>query len=180
MWCMSGPNSAQAYFSYARTRERTLQQGDLVLIHCNSYYGGMWTDITRTFCWGVSPTRKQQELYDIVFRARSAALGAIRPGVTGSEVDKAARSVIGSAGFGKAFKHQVGHGVGFNAIDHNSYPRIHPVSCDTLEEGMTFNVEPAIYIDGYGGLRHCDLVTVSKEGNELLTPFLNSFTPLNG
>lgn len=174
VWCMSGPNSAQAYFGYAQTRERTLQTGDLVLIHCNSHYNGMWTDITRTFLLADAPTRKEQELYSAVFQARSAALAAVRPGVAAKQVDRAARAVMLSAGFGDAFKHQTGHGVGFSAIDHNSYPRIHPSSSDTLEEGMTFNVEPAIYIDGFGGLRHCDLVAVGADGPELLTPFISS------
>jgi Xaa-Pro aminopeptidase len=61
--------------------------------------------------------------------------------------------------------------VGFAAIDHAARPRLHPVSEDVLEVGMVFNVEPAVYIDGWGGLRHCDMVAVTSEGAELLTPF---------
>lgn len=57
-------------------------------------------------------------------------------------------------------------------------PRLHPKSDDVLEEGMVFNVEPAIYIEGYGGIRHCDVVTVTADGMELLTPFQASVEEL--
>jgi Xaa-Pro aminopeptidase len=63
------------------------------------------------------------------------------------------------------------HGVGFAAIDDNAPPQIHPKSTDVLVEGMTFNVEPGSYIEGYGGMRHCDMVAVTRDGYELLTPF---------
>ena len=172
VWCMSGPNSAQACFAYARSRRRQLQRGDLVLVHCNSYYKGMWTDITRTFVLGGGPSGRQQALYDAVFRARSAALAAIRPGVRASHVDRAARKEMQTAGLGNAFKHQTGHGVGFGPISHNNYPRIHPASDDVLEEGMTFNVEPSAYIEGFGGVRQCDVVAVTGNGCEVMTPFL--------
>jgi Xaa-Pro aminopeptidase len=65
----------------------------------------------------------------------------------------------------------VGHNVGFSAISAEFPPRLHPASPDRLAEGMTFNVEPSIYIKGFGGLRHCDVVTVRADGPELLTPF---------
>jgi Xaa-Pro aminopeptidase len=91
--------------------------------------------------------------------------------VKGAEVDAAARNVLRERGFGPQFKHGTGHGVGYSAISANAKPRIHPRSEDTLEPGMTFNIEPAIYFEGYGGIRHCDLVTITESGFELLTPF---------
>ena len=75
-------------------------------------------------------------------------------------------------GFGDdAFPHGTGHGVGFAAIDHTARPRLHPAADDVLQPGMVFNVEPAIYLEGYGGLRHCDMVVVTPSGAEVLTPF---------
>ncbi len=65
-------------------------------------------------------------------------------------------------GFGDAFRHSTGHGVGFAAANANGIPRIHPKSSDVLEEGMTFNIEPAAYFDGYGGMRHCDVVACNS------------------
>jgi len=105
-------------------------------------------------------------------------LKAIRPGAKGAEVDLAARDALGERGFGPHFKHSTGHGIGFSAIDANAKPRLHPKSDDTLEVGMVFNVEPAIYFVGYGGIRHCDMVTVTESGAELLTPFQGSMDEL--
>jgi Xaa-Pro aminopeptidase len=131
---------------------------------------GHWTDITRTYCLGRIDDRKQ-EMYDAMFAARGAALAAIRPGVRASDIDAAARNILKDKGFGDAFKHGAGHGVGFCAINHTALPRLHPASADVLAEGMVFNIEPAIYIDGYGGMRHCDMVLVTPDGHELLTLF---------
>jgi Xaa-Pro aminopeptidase len=172
-WCMSGENAALAGAAYARTRNRKLQEGDLVLVHCNSYLDGYWTDITRTYCLG-EPDERQRAMCEAAFAARDAALQAIRPGARAADVDAAARAVLTERGFGRYFTHGVGHNVGFSAISSEFPPRLHPASPDYLEAGMTFNVEPAIYITGYGGLRHCDVVTVQETGVEVLTPFLSS------
>jgi len=167
--CMSGPNAASAYGAYARSRGRSIESGDLVLVHCNSHVDGYWTDITRTFCIG-PPHQRQREMYDAVFAARDAALKQIRPGAKAADVDHAAREVMQARGFAQAFKHPTGHGVGFAVIDHNAPPRLHPRSPDVLEEGMVFNVEPGIYVKNEG-MRHCDMVVVTLNGYELLTPF---------
>jgi Xaa-Pro dipeptidase len=170
VFCMSGPNAAMADRAYARTRGRRVQPGDLVMVHCNSFVSGLWTDITRTYHPG--PTEDgARELFEAVLAARRVALEAVAPGVRASEVDRAARDELASRGLGSAFRHGAGHGVGFAAIDHNARPRLHPRSPDVLEPGMVFNLEPAIYLDGRGGLRHCDVVAVHSEGAELLTPF---------
>jgi Xaa-Pro aminopeptidase len=169
-FCMSGPNSAHAHGAYARSTNRAVEVGDLLLVHCNSCADGYWTDITRTYCLG-EPNDKQFRMYEAVLAAREAAFAAIAPGVVASEVDRAAREVLEQRGFGSAFKHPTGHGVGFAAIDHNAIPRIHPESADRLEPGMVFNVEPAIYLERVGGMRHCDMVAVTEDGMELLTPF---------
>jgi Xaa-Pro aminopeptidase len=170
VFCMSGPNAADAYAAFQISRDRRLQPGDLVLVHCNSYAEGFFTDVTRTYCLG-EPTERQRRLYDAVFAARAAALAAIRPGVSGGDVDRAAREALAQRGFGQQFKNPTGHGVGFAAIDHNALPRLHPASHDVLREGMVFNVEPAIYIPGECGLRHCDMMRVTASGAEVLTPF---------
>lgn len=169
-WCMSGANAAEAFGAYARSRAKRVDRGDLVLVHCNSYLDGYWTDITRTYCAG-EPDERQRHLYEAVLAARSAALDTIRPGARAADVDRAARDELSTRGLGKAFKHATGHGVGFGAIDGGSPPRLHPASPDRLEPGMVFNVEPAVYFDGYGGLRHCDVVVVTETGVEVLTPF---------
>lgn len=169
-FCMSGPNAAEAYKAYQRSSQRELRRGDLVLVHCNSTVGGFWTDITRTYCLG-PPDARQRRMYEAVFEARRGALDAVRPGVRAADVDRAARSVLSAHGFGKEFKHPTGHGVGFSAIDHDALPRLHPLSQETIEVGMVFNIEPAIYFAGQCGLRHCEMAAVTEAGAELLTSF---------
>jgi Xaa-Pro dipeptidase len=110
-------------------------------------------------------------MYDAIFAAREAALAAIRPGVAAAEVDAAARGVLTERGFGQYFTHGIGHNVGFSVISMDFPPRLHPASPDRLDVGMTFNIEPSIYISGHGGMRHCDVVTVREDGPEVLTPF---------
>jgi Xaa-Pro aminopeptidase len=170
LFCMSGPNAALADSAYARTRGRRIDAGDLVMVHCNSFVNGFWTDITRTYQPG-SAEDDALMLFEAVLSARQAALDAIAPGVRARDVDQAAREVIERRGFGRQFRHGAGHGVGFAAIDHNARPRLHPASEDVLEAGMVFNLEPAIYLEGRGGLRHCDLIAVHADGAEVLTPF---------
>ncbi len=168
--CMSGVNSAKAWGAYARSRAREIEVADLALVHCNSHADGYWTDITRTYCMEPAGDR-QCRIYDWVFEARRAALDRIAPGVKASDVDAAARDVMRSHGVASAFKHGTGHGVGFNAIDQHALPRVDSNSPDRLESGMVFNVEPALYFEGFGGVRHCDMVGVTESGVEVLTPF---------
>jgi Xaa-Pro aminopeptidase len=170
-YCMSGPNSAEAYAAYQQSRGRVIRDADFVLLHCNSYVDGLWTDVTRTFCVG-QVSDEQRAIRDAVHEARRAALEAVGPGVRADSVDRAARDVLTRRGFGSAFKHATGHGVGFAAINHNARPRIHPASDTVLEPGMVFNIEPAVYIPGVGGMRHCDVVAFTPAGAECLTPFL--------
>ena len=169
-FCMSGPNSATAAGAFAQTRRRVLEQGDLVMIHTNTAGDGYWTDITRTYVVG-APSERQQRMYAAIAEARQAALQAVAPGVSTKLVDAAARDVLTQHGFGAQFKHAAGHGVGFAAADPNAIPRIHPESTDILQPGMTFNIEPAIYFDGYGGMRHCDVIACTEAGAEVLTDF---------
>ena len=171
-FCMSGPNSAAASAAYARTRQRRIEAGDLVMIHANTCADGFWTDITRTYTAGGERIERHKTMREAILAARAAALAAIRPGVPAREVDRATRSVMRARGFDDTlFRHATGHGVGYAAANGDALPRIHPESPDLLAEGMTFNVEPAAYFDGYGGMRHCDVIAVGADGAEVLTDF---------
>ncbi len=169
-FCMSGPNSAEAHAAYQRSRSRRVMPGDSVLVHCNSFVDGYWTDITRTYFLG-EPDRHARHVYESILEARDAAFNKVRPGVAASDVDRAAREVMEARGLGSAFVHGTGHAVGFAAIDHTAAPTIHPASRDVLAPGMVFNIEPAAYFEGQRGFRHCDMVAVTESGAELLTPF---------
>jgi Xaa-Pro aminopeptidase len=177
VFCMSGANAGRAYGAHARSRARVLRLADLALVNCNSYADGYWTGITRTFALG-KPDARQQRLYDAVFAARAAALAAAQVGARAADVDRAAREALAERGLGHQFKHPTGHGVGFAAIDHQARPRLHPKSNDRLEAGAVFTIEPGVYIEGYGGLRHSDMVALTESGAELLTPFQSQMEEL--
>ena len=105
-------------------------------------------------------------------RAQDAALKVIRDGASARDADGAARSVMQQAGFGAAFKHGLGHGFGFQAINHAAAPVLHPASNAVLHSGMVHNMEPAIYLEGKGGIRLNDNVAVQQDGNEVLSASL--------
>jgi Xaa-Pro dipeptidase len=170
VYCMSGPHAAAAGGAYARSRARRVGRGETILVHCNSYVGGYWTDITRTYCLG-APDARLRGWFEAVLAARAAALAIVRPGARAADVDRAARDVLTARGGEATFPHGAGHGVGFEAIVQTAQPRQHPRSDDVLAPGMVCNVEPALYLDGVGGLRHCDMLAVTETGYELLTPF---------
>jgi Xaa-Pro aminopeptidase len=169
-YCMSGRNGEDAFAAFQRSRHKCLERGEPVLVHCNSYVDGYWTDLTRTYVLG-PPDGQLMRIYEAIMRARAAAFDVIRPGARAADVDRAAREVLARWGYADAFKHATGHGVGFSAIDHGERPRIHPASSDILESGMVFNVEPGVYIPGLGGVRDCNMVAVTESGYELLSPF---------
>jgi Xaa-Pro aminopeptidase len=169
-YCMSGPNSSMAYAAFQQSGSRAIERGDTVLLHCNSVSSGFWTDITRTFTVH-SPSAEQDAITAAVLEASRNAISVVKPGVPASLVDAAARNTLRRCGFGREFKHPAGHGVGFAAISHAARPLIHPLSEETLEPGMVFNIEPAVYLEGQLGIRHCDMMAVTENGGELLTLF---------
>lgn len=159
---VAGPNSASPH---ASPSDRPLEQGDLVTVDWGTTYHGLRSDITRTFVLG-SPTPEIMQIYDAVLAANQAGRLAVRPGLAAQEVDRAARRVITQAGYGEYFIHRTGHGLG---LETHEPPYIVEGNLDLLEPGMTFTVEPGIYLPGVGGVRIEDDVIVTKDGSETLT-----------
>jgi Xaa-Pro aminopeptidase len=164
----SGPNSARIH---GRASERVIgSSGGSEFLLCD--YGcelqGYHSDITRTLVIGGEPTPRMRELYAAVHAAQAAALAAIRPGIPGKDVDKAARDVLTDAGLGEAFGHSTGHGLGRQTHDWPS--GIFRVNSETiLKPGMVCTVEPGAYIEGFGGVRIEDDILVTEDGCEVLT-----------
>ena len=104
-------------------------------------------------------------------RVRARAIG---PGVKAADVDRAARQKMQQYGFAEPLNTRPATASGLKRSDAEARPRLHPASPDVLEPGMIFNVEPAAYFEGYGGVRHCDVVAITEDGYEVLTPFLCS------
>ncbi len=146
--------------------ERKLELGDIVLIDMGCRRDGYCSDLTRTFVFSSIPGPWFEEIYALTRRAQQAALDAIRPGVTGREVDAAARGIIAGGGHGDRFGHGLGHGVG---IEIHEEPRLNMRSDTVLEAGMVVTVEPGIYLPDRGGVRIEDLVLVTETGCEVFT-----------
>lgn len=153
----SGPNSASPHH---HTGDRVIQRGDVIVFDWGSTYKGYHSDITRTVIIG-EPTEEYRKVYDIVRRANQAALDAAKPGVACEDVDKAARDLITAEGYGEAFIHRVGHGLG---LDVHEEPYMVGGNKLKLEPGMVFSDEPGIYLEGKFGIRIEDIVYCTEDG----------------
>jgi Xaa-Pro dipeptidase len=160
----SGPNSA---LPHAFVTDRVLQPGDLLTLDWGAATRGYFADLTRTFALGeVDPELKK--IYELVKGANAAAKAAAKPGVTCASVDAAARKVIADGGYGEFFMHRVGHGLG---LEGHEDPSMHGNNQLRLEAGMTFTVEPGIYLPNKGGVRIEDDVVVTADGCESFSTY---------
>ena len=169
----SGPNSANPH---AVPSERRLQAGDLLLFDWGAAKDGYFSDITRTFTVGqVDP--ELIKIGEIVLKANEAGRLGVKEGISAGEVDLAARNVIEVAGYGAQFIHRTGHGLGIEAHEE---PYIYAENDLVLAPGMTFTIEPGIYLPGRGGVRIEDDVVVTCVGLESLTNLPRQVLPLEG
>jgi Xaa-Pro aminopeptidase len=153
----AGENGA---LPHAEPGEREIDSGELVVFDMGAQLDGYCSDGTRTFATG-EPGDEAREVYDLVLAAQLAALGAIRAGASGKEVDAVAREMIAEAGHGDHFGHGLGHGVG---LEVHEAPRLASTSEDELREGNAVTVEPGIYLPGRFGVRIEDLVVLTGDG----------------
>lgn len=158
-----GPNAA---FPHGTGKERTLQDGDLVLIDTGGSLHGYRSDITRTWACGTA-SDEARRAWDTVLAAQSAALEVLRPGVKCGAVDAAARKVISDAGYGAGYEkfwHRLGHGIGLQVHEH---PYLVNKNDLVLRPGMTMSNEPGVYVPGKFGVRIEDIVAVTEDGNHV-------------
>lgn len=155
----SGPNSANPH---AVPSHRSVQSGDLLIIDWGASLDGYFSDLTRTFAVGEVHPDLQQVAHTVV-EANTAARAAARPGASGREVDAAARRVIELAGYGQFFIHRTGHGLG---LETHEEPYISSENSSPLQPGMTFTIEPGIYLPGRGGVRVEDDLLITDSAGE--------------
>ena len=160
----SGPNSANPH---AVPSDRILQTGDLLIIDWGASVGGYISDLTRTFVLG-DPEPEFSQIARIVLAANTAARQQAKPGLPAGHLDRAARQVIEKAGYGEFFTHRTGHGLGLEAHEE---PYIRGDNPLLLAAGMTFTIEPGIYLPGRGGVRIEDNLVITESGSETLSDF---------
>jgi Xaa-Pro aminopeptidase len=159
----SGPNAA---LPHARPGGRRLRPGDGVVLDFGGVYDGYCVDLTRTLTIGTVPADFRR-LFDAVRDAHTAAIEAVRPGMTTADIDAAARRVLEARGLGETFSHGTGHGLG---LEVHEAPRISATApALPVRAGMVFTIEPGSYVAGQGGVRIEDDVLVTDGGCELLT-----------
>lgn len=155
----SGDNSALPHAVPSRSH---IQKNRPLTIDMGLVLKGYCSDMTRTFIPGIAD-KKYKKIHRIVRKAQLAGIRAVRAGVSGQQVDNAARTVIADAGYAEYFGHSLGHGVGLAV--HES-PRVAPRGTQKLQAGMVITIEPGIYIPGWGGIRLEDMVLVTEDGCE--------------
>lgn len=158
----AGSNGA---FPHHATGETVLKEGDAVVLDIGARKGDFSSDITRMAAIGAAPDG-YAEVHAVVEAAVQAALAAAKPGVPASAVDQAARQVITKAGYGEAFVHRTGHGMG---LEGHEPPWITATSETILKSGMVFSIEPGIYLQGRFGIRLEEIVILHDDGPEVLS-----------
>jgi Xaa-Pro aminopeptidase len=158
----SGPNAA---LPHHRPSDRVIQEGEPVVIDMGARFDGYCSDLTRTICIG-GENETFRRIYDTVLGAQLSAINTVTDGISGSDCDNLARSIIEEAGHGDNFGHSLGHGVGLAV---HEPPTVGPRSEEILENGMVFTIEPGIYIPGWGGVRIEDIVILENGHARILS-----------
>ena len=159
-----GENTADAHHTPSKTRK--LKKNEAVLMDFGCFYEGYTSDMTRSWWHGDKEPAAYIQIWNIVAKAHAAGVKILRAGVLAGEVDKAARTVIEQAGYGKYFFHTTGHGIGLQEHDQ---PILRAGAPDTIDENFVVTVEPGIYFDGRWGIRLEDSYLVTKTGSKKLT-----------
>jgi D-alanyl-D-alanine dipeptidase len=157
----SGPNGASPHHDPG---DRMIEEGDLVVCDYGGRWEGYYSDSTRMFVVGEA-TDEQKAVHSAVEAANEAGRSAVAPGVACQDIDRAARRVIDDAGYGEYFIHRTGHGIGLEVHEH---PYLVEGNDHPLESGMTFSVEPGVYLPGRFGVRIEDIVVCTGDGIESL------------
>ena len=164
----SGPNAA---LPHARPGERTITEGDLVVLDFGGVYDSYCVDLTRTVSVGPASSRAR-EVYGAVLDAHDRAIAAVAPGRSRFDIDAVARETLDRHGLGEVFGHGTGHGLGVEVHEDPRVARRKP-DVDTQDEAiaarMVFTIEPGAYLPGWGGVRIEDDVLVTDAGCDVLT-----------
>jgi Xaa-Pro aminopeptidase len=159
-------SGARSALPHGRATEQPLPRRGFLTLDFGIILKGYCSDMTRTVFLG-KPRQNERNAYQSVLEAQQAAVAAVAPGVSCGEVDEAARSVLRSAGLAEMFTHSTGHGVG---LEIHEQPRVGAGQTTRLAPGTVITIEPGIYLPGQYGVRIEDMVAVTRNGGEVLTP----------
>lgn len=146
-------------YPHGHPGHQKLKRGDVITLDFGTKVGGYCSDITRSFAFG-DPGEEYKKAYQHVLTANLMGIEAGHIGITGKELDKVSRDYLDSVGLGKYFTHSLGHGVG---LDIHEKPFLNTRSTDQIMKGMTYTIEPGIYINGLFGIRIEDLLVMGDQ-----------------
>ena len=164
-------SGARSALPHGRATRQAIAPGGFVVCDFGVILDGYCSDRTRTVWVGAAP-KQARSAYEAVREAQEAAITAVKPGVLTGDVDAAARKVLRKAGLGKYFTHSTGHGVG---LEIHEAPRVAAGQTEELRPGMVITIEPGVYFPGKWGIRIEDMVAVTDDGCEVMTPTNKDF-----
>ena len=154
---VSGPNTS---LPHGVAGDRVIREGDFVTLDFGALYKGYCADMTRTFAVGYA-TEEMKKVYETVLEAQLAGIAATKAGVTGKDIDGAARKVITDAEYGQYFGHGYGHGLG---LEVHEAPSCSPAGETPMPVNTICSAEPGIYLPGKFGVRIEDVVIFTETG----------------
>lgn len=173
---MSPSGTERTVLPHVFSTTRRLAVGDIVIHSRQVSLAGYHVELERTLVVG-EPADEQARVFSTMREAQRMAIGAVCPGATGADVDRAARAIIEDAGLAEFAVHRTGHGIGLSV---HEPPYLRFDNSVPLDEGMVVTIEPGIYIPGLGGFRHSDTVVVRDDGPQVITSFSSDLASLSG
>lgn len=161
------PSGVRTAMPHALPSGKVVQKGDTMILSCGANVWGYRTECERTFFLG-QPSKEKIEAFEVMHKAQALGIKLMKPGAVCEDIEKEVIAYIEDAGYGGYLKHRTGHGKG---LEEHEEPYIAAGDQTVLQEGMVFSSEPGIYIDGFSGFRHSDIVVITEKGCEVLTQY---------
>ena len=161
------PSGIRTALPHALPSARKLEANEPMMLSCGANVWGYRVECERTFFVG-EPDKKWMAAFNVMKTAQQMGIDLMVPGAICEDVDEKVADYIRSEGYGEYIRHRTGHGKG---LEEHETPYIASGDKTIIQPGMIFSSEPGIYIEGFSGFRHSDIVWVSEDGPQVLTKF---------